>query len=212
MTFFKAAALAVAIIAAPLAANAADVKAPSGKYALDKTHANIILQVNHLGLSPYTARFDAFDATLDLNVEDPTKSSVTATVDVGSFSTNFPGEEDFDGKVATDEKFLNGKKFPSIAFASKKVTQTSETTATITGDLTMLGVTKEITLDAQFIGSVADHPFAKKPAVGFVASGVIDRTAWGFNHLAVTIPAIAPAQIVSSEVSISIQAEFVKAD
>ena len=112
-----------------------------------------------------------------------------------------------------DEKFLNGKKFPKIEFKSKKVTQTSESTATITGDLTLLGVTQEITLDAQLTGSLAAHPFAGgKPAVGFTATGEIDRTAWGFKHLANTMPPIAPAAIVSPEVSISIQAEFVKAD
>ena len=211
MKFFTAAALAAAIVAAPFAAQA-EVKATSGQYALDPTHANIIIQVTHVGLAPYTARFDKFDAALNLNVEDPSKSTVSATVDVGSFSTNYPGEKDFDGEVAFDEKFLNGKKFPTIEFKSKQIKQTSETTATIVGELTMLGVSKEISLDAQLTGSLASHPFTGKPAVGFVASGVIDRTAWGFTHLATTMPQIEPAMLVGAEVTISIQAEFVKAD
>lgn len=211
MKLFTAAALGAALLSAPLSADA-KISAPSGEYVLDPTHANVVFQVTHMGLSPYTARFDKLDAKLVLDVENPQNSSVTATVDVGSVSTNYSGDKDFNGEIAFNEKFLNGKAFPKIEFASKKVTQTSETTATIIGELTMLGVTKEISLDAELTGSLAAHPFIGKPAVGFVATGVIDRTAWGFTHLTSTMPQIDPKPIVSPEVTILIQAEFLKAD
>lgn len=209
-SFLRAVVLAAAAL--PTLAPAQDVAAPSGAYVLDKTHANLLFQVVHMGLSPYTARFDRFDAALTLNVEDPSKSAITASVDVGSVSTNYAGEKNFNEEIAFDSKILNGKEFPKIEFVSKSITQTSATTATITGDLTMLGVTKEIELNAELTGSVASHPFAGKPAVGFVASGEIDRTAWGMSYLASPIPQIAPAAIVAPQVKVMIQAEFVKAD
>lgn len=212
MKIVTAAALAGALLAAPLGA-AAKIAAPSGAYTLDPTHANIVFQVSHAGLSPYTARFDEFDATLTLDVDDPSKSAVTATVKTGSVNVNYRGEKAFQEKLAYDKKFLNGKTHPEITFTSTKVDVTGEKTATISGDLTMLGVTKPITLDATLTGALAEHPFAgKKPAVGFTANGVIDRTEWGFTHLANTMPGLEGLPIVGPEVTIMIQAEFVKAD
>lgn len=189
------------------------VTAPSGEYALDKTHANVLFQVKHAGLAPYTARFDRLDATLTLNVEDPSQSVVTATIDSGSVNTNYPGEKDFSGEISNSEKFLNAREFPEITFTSTAVEPTGDRTATITGDLTMLGVTKTVTLDAELTGSLASHPFAGgKPAVGFVAEGVLDRTEWGLTNLTNTMPPLEGAAIVGAEVTVMIQAEFVKAD
>lgn len=203
LTLAALSASALSLIAAPVIAQ--DLAAPSGAYKLDPTHASITWQVKHMGLSNYTARFTKFDIELNLDVETPANSTVTATVDPTSVRTDYPlaDQKDFDAEVA-GEKFLKAGEFPQITFTSTAVEVTGDTTATITGDLTMSGVTQTVTLDAVLNGSLASHPFAKVPAVGFSATGVLDRTAFGVEFLA--------PQIVAPEVSFMIEAEFVKAE
>ncbi len=204
MRFVKSAAiglsLAVAAIAAP--SYAADVDVPSGHYQVEPTHASITWQINHLGLSTYHARFKKFDIDVNLDVADVEKSSVKAVIYVGSVETDFVGEEDFNAEVAEDAKFLNSKNFPTIEFVSNKVEKTGEKTAKIHGTVTMLGVSKPMTLDATLSGAAAAHPFAKIPAVGFNAKGSIKRSEFGFTHL---VP------YVGDEVVFNIDAEFLKA-
>lgn len=193
------------LVAIAFAAPAVAQNVPSGKYALDKTHASVNATVKHLGLAPYSLRFKTFDISIELDADDISKSTVSATIDPKSVETLFPGAKDFNGEVAG---FLGGDQM--ISFKSTKVEKTGDNTATITGDLTMLGVTKEITLEAELSGFIAQHPFAKKPAVGFTAQGVFDRTEFGSNQLANELPN--GASIVSKEVEIVVSAEFVKAN
>lgn len=194
----------IAIAAALFFATAAhaEVPVPSGKYTMDPTHASLTFKINHLGLSNYTARFTRFNIDLDLNVEDPTQSTVSANVDPNSVETDYPGEKDFDGEIARGGKFFNAGEFKDVTFASKSIEMTGDNTAKITGDLTMLGETLPVTLDATLIGALAAHPFAGAPAVGFSATGTFDRSKWGMTHL---IPNVGDA------VTVIIEAEFIKA-
>ncbi|MEO1329488.1 MAG: YceI family protein [Pseudomonadota bacterium] len=208
--FFAAALIAsTPLLAAPAAAQSAD--APSGAYNLDPTHASVVFKVAHLGLSDYTARFTKFDIALNLDAENPANSTVTATIDPSSVETEYPGATDFNGEIANDAKFLNAGQFPEITFTSTSVEPTGDNTAKVTGDLSMLGATQPVTLDVVLNGALANHPFAKKPAVGFTATGEFDRTVWGMAHLTNTLGADGPA-IVSPTVSFEIQAEFIKAE
>lgn len=200
---FAAAATALSLGAsAPAVAQEIDI--PSGVYEMDPTHATLIWRVRHLGMSDYIGRMMRFDATLTLDVDDPEQSSITATVDPTSVDTPFPLEDpDFDGELATDARFLNAEAFPEITFASTSVERTGPSTAIITGDLTFLGVTQEIQLEATLIGALAEHPFEDgAPAIGFSAVGEIDRTAFGMNFLS-PFP-VGPA------IGFEVQAEFVR--
>jgi polyisoprenoid-binding protein YceI len=199
--------VATLVTAAALMLGAATASAdapavPSGTYALEKTHASLTWSVNHLGLSNYTARFTGFDVTLTLDADSPEKSSVTASIDPLSVRTDYPGDTDFDGEIARDPKFLNAGTYPSITFTSTRVEMTGETTARIHGNMTMLGVTKPLVLDATLNGTLAQHPYAKVPAIGFHAEGTVKRSDFGFSHL---------TPYVGDEVSFVIEAEFLKA-
>jgi polyisoprenoid-binding protein YceI len=158
----------------------ADFTVPSGTYTLDKGHASLTWKVNHLGLSNYTARFTRFDSTITLDAANPENSSVTAAIDPASVKTDYPGETDFDKKLQGKD-WLNAEGFPSITFQSSKVTVTGENTGKITGNLTFLGVTKPVTLDVTFVGELVAHPFSKKPAIGFSARTILDRSEFGFS-------------------------------
>ncbi len=167
---------------------------PSGSYTLDKTHANIIFGINHLGFSTYYGRFDNFDAALNFDAKDPTKSVLNVTVDTASTNTNNKVLEDkLDSKA-----FFNAAQHPKATFVSKKIEKTSDTTGKITGDLTLLGVTKSITLDATFNASGL-NPFSKAHTLGFGATGIIKRSDFGMKEY---LPA------VGDEVVLQIQAEF----
>lgn len=185
--------------------------AESGVYKLDKTHASVVWSVQHLGLSNYTARFEDFDIQLTLDAEDVTKSSVTATIDPRSVSTGFPGEKDFNAEISDDGRFFNAGEFPDVTFTSTGIERTGETTAKITGDLTMLGITRPVTLDATLVGALDSHPFGNRPAVGFEATAVLDRTDFGMTAFANALGDGGPS-IVSPEVTVTINAEFIKAE
>lgn len=222
MTLFtKRAASVIAAVTAPavalvtagvLAASSPAAALESGTYRLDPEHASIVWTVQHLGLSNYTARFDSFDIQLTLNFENPAASSVSATIDPTSVNTGYPGDRDFDGQIATDGRFLNAGQFPQITFTSTSVEMTGETTAVITGDLTIVGVTQEITLDAELVGTLESHPLRGAPAVGFVATGVLNRLDFGVSYLSNPLPNIENGPpVVSPEVRFTINAEFIKA-
>lgn len=199
----------------PAAIKPAKVAVPSGTYKLDPTHAAIVFSVKHIGLADYMMRFTKFDATITLDVADPSKSAVTATIDPTSIKTEypFPKRENFDGKIQGD-KFLNAKAFPAITFKSSKVEMTAPNAAKVTGTLDLLGVKKDVTLDVVLQGDVSNHPFRKKPAIGFRAEGQFDRRTFGMTYLAEPKPSVLPngKAIVGAEVSVTITGEFIKVD
>lgn len=178
-------------------------KMPAGEYKLDETHASLTWKVNHMGLSNYTARFTKIDAVIDLNPKNITKSSVIAFVDPKSIKTDYPHakKKDFDKKLANDSQWFNSKKFPEIKFVSTKIVKTGKTTAKIYGDLTFLGVTKELVLETKFNGAYAQKPLSSEPGMGFSAKGRLKRSDFGFSTY---VP------MIGDEVEILIEAEFVK--
>ncbi len=180
-------------------------KLPAGNYQLDLSHASVVWKVSHLGLSDYVARFADFDANIDYNPNDIEASRVTASINPLSIQTAYPNaaQKDFDKILATDKGWFNAGEFASIDFESTKIEMTSDTTATMTGNLTFLGVSKPVTLDVIFNGAMMRQPFSGKPTLGFSATTVIDRTQWGMDKYAPNIGA---------EVKVAIEGEFAKQD
>lgn len=176
---------------------------PAGVYTVDKTHASLIWKVSHAGLSNYTARFKSYDAEINFDPADITKSTVTAKIDPATLETDYvaTAEKDFNKNLITKEEWFNAGKFPEITFKSTKIEVTGENTGKIHGDLTFLGVTKPVTLDATFNGAYAVQPFSKKPAMGFSATGSITRSDFG---LSTYVP------MIGDKVDIIIEAEFGK--
>ncbi len=176
---------------------------PAGVYTVDKTHASLIWKVSHAGLSNYTARFKSYDAEINFDPADITKSSVTAKIDPATLETDYvaTAEKDFNKNLITKEEWFNAGKFPEITFKSTKIEVTGENTGKIHGDLTFLGVTKPVTLDATFNGAYAVQPFSQKPAMGFSATGSLNRSDFGMSTY---VP------MIGDKVDIIIEAEFAK--
>jgi polyisoprenoid-binding protein YceI len=190
----------VVISAAPALAQATPLTVPAGEYALEKTHASLTFTVTHLGLSNYTMRFASYDATIVLDPQNPTKSTVTATIDPKSIRTDFPfpEKEDFDKVIA--DKFLKSAENPTITFQSTGLQATGKKTGKLSGNLTLLGVTKPVVLDVT-LNAATNHPFRKVPALGFSATGSFKRSDFGSTDL---------QGPVGDEVKLRIEAEFLK--
>lgn len=194
-------ALGLAFAAAGPASAQLAVDVPAGTYRIDPTHASLTWRVSHMGLSNYTARFTKLDATLSFDPAKPETSKLAATVDPTSIKTDYPNlaKVDFDKELVTSAKWFNADVAKTITFNSTAIKMTGPKTADVTGDLTFLGVTKSVTLKVTLNGGMKEHPFAKKPAIGFSGIGTIKRSDFGMGNL---IP------IVGDEVSLLLEAEF----
>ncbi|MBV1863157.1 MAG: YceI family protein [Rhodobacteraceae bacterium] len=128
-------------------------QAQAADYVIDTQgyHASVMFRVNHLGYSWLTGRFDNFNGSFTYDADAPEKSSVKVEIDTTSVNSNH-AERDNHLRSAD---FLDTGKFPTASFVSKSMAVTGET-AVITGDLTLHGVTKEITIDAELIGEGKD--------------------------------------------------------
>lgn len=171
----------------PLSARAADT------YTLDPAHTTVIWQANHFGFSNPHGLFSMIEGTVTLDETAPEKSHVNVTVNTGNL---FAGNPKFEDHLKSKD-FFNVGEFPTATFKSTKVEKTGDNTAKVTGNLTMLGITKPLTLDVT-LNKKGEHFMTKAPTVGFSATGVIKRSEWGMNF---GIPG------VSDEVPITIEAE-----
>ena len=198
---------------APAAAAPAPVAitVPAGAYAADPTHASLTFKVQHLGLGYYSMKFRSFDATVDFNPADIAASKVTATLRPSDLIVGYPADyvanhpaskfTSWEDDLANSTNFLDAGQFPAITFVSTSVAPSGERSAKVTGDLTLKGVTKPVTLDVVFTGEAAAHPFTGAPAVGFSATGSFKRSDFGLNYL---VPNI------GDDVQVQIDADFVQ--
>lgn len=154
-------------------AHAADVT-----YTLDPNHTQIQFNWSHLGFSHPGAGFDTISGTLMWDAADVTKSSVHVTIPVASIHTHVPALD----KILLSDKYFDAEKFPEITFASTKV----ERTGTIghfrvTGNLTVHGVTQPVVLEVTLNRSGL-YPMLNVPALGFDASTILKRSAFGMSE------------------------------
>jgi len=194
------AALALVLLIAPMASAAPSIDPaamPAGTWAVDKTHASLIARVKHMGLSAYTVRFTGFDASYVWDPKSPQTARVEAVFQAASLDT---GEPKFNGEFA--EKFLDARANPTIKFVSTSIVQTSPGKGTMTGDLTLRGVTKPVTLDVVFDGYASGLGGQRS---GFSARGVIKRSDFGSTFLLNP-----PLALVGDEVELILELEFVK--
>lgn len=146
--------LAPAIVALSLGTAGAATTASAADYAIDTggAHASINFRVNHLGYSWTLGRFDTFGGSFSFDAADPAAGKVEVTIDTTSVNSN---HAERDNHLRSGD-FLDVANFPEASFVSTGIEVTGDDTAKITGDLTFLGTTKEIVIDAKFIGEGSD--------------------------------------------------------
>ena len=149
---------------------------PAGLYVVEPTHTSVHWRLSHSGLSTYTARFDKISGSITFDPKNPTASSADIAIEAKSVNTGLP---EFDAKIAKD--VFKAEANPLITFKSTKLVSTSPTTGTMTGDLTLAGVTKPVTLNVVY-NNGRINPFAKVQNIGFSASGSFKRSDFGVNN------------------------------
>lgn len=143
---------------------------------IDASHSNVRFSVSHMVVSEVEGNFTKFEGTVATSKEDFSDAVVSFTIDVSSVNTNDADRDDH----LKGEDFFNVDKNPSIIFKSTSMEKVGENKFKVTGDFTMNGVTKEITLNAKYGGTIND-PWGNTRA-GFKISGTIDRTLWGLKY------------------------------
>lgn len=166
-------------------------------YDLDASHSQILFQYNHLGFSTTWGMFSGIEGAIQFDQEDPTNSSVEIAFPVRSMFTGW--EARFEHFMSDD--FFGADEDEMVTFASTGIEVTGESTALITGDLTLNGVTKSVVLDA-VLTQAMDHPMENKPWAGFNATTTLLRSDYEVGQF---------APFVSDEVDIDISIEAMQA-
>jgi polyisoprenoid-binding protein YceI len=166
------------------------------KYNFDKAHTQILFFVNHLGFSMSQGEFLDYDGFFMLDRNNLENSSIDVTIKTASVDMD---DEKWDASMR-GENFFKVERFPEMTFKSTAVELTGNQTADVTGDLTILGIAKPVTLSVTHNKSDV-NPFSKKFIAGFSASATINRSDWGMSY---ALPG------VGDEVEIRLEVEGVR--
>jgi polyisoprenoid-binding protein YceI len=170
-----------------------NISARAADYTIDPSHTHILFMVNHLGLSNMIGLFTDMAGTFSFDPAHIEASKVKVTIKTASLSTQF-GPRDADLKGAD---WFNVTEFPEMTFTGVSFSKTDDHTGTITGNLTLLGVTKPVTLHVTF-NNAGLRASDKKQAAGFSATSKIKRSDFGMKTF---IP------YIGDEVSLIIETE-----
>ncbi|MFI7318366.1 YceI family protein [Streptomyces venezuelae] len=160
--------------AAPVAVSP-DLAALSGEYTIDPTHTTIGFVARHAMVTNVKGSFLDFTGTLHLDGTDPSRSTASLDIKMESIDT---GNADRDGHLKSAD-FFKTDEFPEMTFRSTKTEALGGDDYRVTGDLTILGTTKPVTIDLEFNGSAKD-PFGNE-RVGFEGKAEILRSDWGLT-------------------------------
>ena len=159
---------------AGLLATAGTAAAAPVTYKLDPGHTMVLFSWNHFGFSNPTANLNQVDGTLVYDEAAPTKATVDVTLPLSGLDTFVPKLDEH----LKSADFLDAAKYPTVTFKSTKVTSAGKDKLKVTGDLTVHGVTKPVTLDVT-VNKVGPHPMMKVQTAGFDATATIKRSDFG---------------------------------
>ena len=169
-------------------------------FKIDPAHSTIAFKVRHL-LGSAKGKFTKFNGTIDVDREQPEKSSVTVSIQVASIDTGIAKRD----QHLRSEDFFNVQKFPEITFKSRQVKQAGPT-AEITGDLTMRGVTREITLRVLLLG-MPESAGKNQTTRWRVTTAPIKRSQFGLTWS----KSVEAVSMIGEDVSIDIEIEAARA-
>ena len=171
------------------------------RWKIDTSHTNVEFAVRHLMVSKTKGTFSDISGWLEFNEENPSQATIEAYIDVNSVNT---AEPDRDAHLRSAD-FFDAGNYPIMSFKSHVVDITGDNTGYVTGDLTIRGVTHEVTFDIEYFGQLAT-PFGDERA-GFSGQTKINREDFGlmWNQALET-----GGFLVGKEVEINIELEVIK--
>jgi polyisoprenoid-binding protein YceI len=173
----------------------------TGDYTLDLAHTRIGFSARHAMVTKVRGQFNEFNGSVVLDAETPENSKVEITIKAASVDTR---NADRDAHLRSND-FLAMEEYPEITFRSTRVEQASENEYYVTGDLTIRGITKPVTVNFQLNGSAVD-PWGNF-RVGFEGQTTINRKDWGVSFNAAME---AGGVLVSDKVNLEFEVEAVK--
>jgi polyisoprenoid-binding protein YceI len=177
------------------------MEAIATKWAIDPMHSEVQFKVKHLVISTVTGFFKSFEGSLETENEDFDGAKISFTLDIDSIDTN-QSQRDAHLKSAD---FFDAEKFPKITFNSTSFKKTDDDEFQLDGELTVKGITKPVTLAAEFGGSTND--FYGNTKAGFEVSGKISRKEFGLTWEGVTE---AGSVVVGDDIKLLINVQFAK--
>jgi polyisoprenoid-binding protein YceI len=179
---------ACAVLAAPA------LKADTWK--LDPNHSSAQFAVKHMGISTVRGAFTKVTGTVDYDANDPSKDKVDIVIDANSVDTRV----DMRDNDLKSDHFFDTAKYPTLTFRSTKVEQSGPGKLKVSGDLTLHGVTKPVTLDVEGPSEPMKDPKGNLH-MGASATTTINRTEFGMTNM---------TGMVGSDITITIDVEMVK--
>jgi polyisoprenoid-binding protein YceI len=160
------------VLAGGASVNAAD------NYKIDPVHSCVRFRVKHLGVSYMYGRFNDVSGDMTIDSEDAKKSSINVTIKAKSVYTNDEGRD----KHLRGPDFFSAKEFPVITFKSTKIKKSGKHALKVTGDLTLHGVTKSITVKLEHVGEGDNPRFGYRS--GYETTFTIKRSDYGMGYMA----------------------------
>lgn len=170
-------------------------------WVIDPTHSEVQFKVKHLMVSTVTGLFTKYDAKMEMTGDDFEDAHITFSADVASITT---GNEQRDGHLKSAD-FFDAANYPKITFESTGMKKTGDDTYELRGNLTMRGVTKPVTLKAEYGGQMVD--FYGQTKAGFELAGTVKRKEFGLSWDAVTE---AGGVVVSDDVRLVLNVQVIK--
>jgi len=167
---------------------------------VDKAHSHLTFTITHLAVSDVDGTFKDFDATITASKPDFSDAKFTFIAKAASVTT---GVDARDNHIKSPD-FFDIAKNPTVNFTSTSITPTSAGHFTLTGNLTLAGVTKPITVELWYRGTIT-NPMSKAPDAGFQITGTIKRSDFNFGSKF-------GSPMLSDEVTFKASGEFAKAN
>jgi polyisoprenoid-binding protein YceI len=148
---------------------------PTGTYTIDPTHSRIGFVARHAMVTKVRGSFNEFDGTGSFDAANPTATQLQLTIKAASIDTR---NADRDGHLRSND-FFDMDTYPEISFVSTAVEQTGDDEYQVTGDLTIKGVTKPVTIEFEYTGTAVD-PYGNT-RIGLDGKTTVNRKDWGVN-------------------------------
>jgi polyisoprenoid-binding protein YceI len=175
----------------------------TGSYTVDPSHSRIGFVARHAMVTKVRGSFNEFEGTGYFDAEDPTNSKAQLTIETSSIDTR---NADRDGHLKSND-FFDMKNYPQITFVTTAVGQVDADNYRVTGDLTIKGVTKPVTVDVEYTGTAVD-PFGNT-RIGFEGKTTVNRKDWGVNWNAALE---AGGVLVSEKVTLEFEVSAIRND
>ena len=193
-TLLKTTLSASLLLSAPMLTSAATPQ----KWKLDVPKTNVDFKVAYLGNGTVEGQFHKMNGSINYDMKNPTNTTINFTVNTNSIDAGGNLRNAF----LRRKELLNSAQYPTMTFVSKKVSMINDKEANVTGNFTVLGQTKPLTVKVT-LANVENDPVTKKPTLKFRATGIIDRYTYGVTAFPKVVGNMIPINITGNLIAAS---------